>query len=181
MEDDDYYEYRAAPASTIAGNVFDEDLYPDLERAMEWAENIGFKAIITSREGAAFVFKGKLSIIALYGGQPIHHDRHMMQYGEDKNHTWNIICSGGENQIPLTEIKQDIFNHITMRRGSVIYLNTTNRHLVSRKEGDEQCILLQIDGYGPDEKELALSAIVSEWKKQKRKSRSKMTEKEGAL
>lgn len=181
MEDDDYYEYRAAPDSEIAGNVFDEEQYPDLEKAMNWAEAIGSKAMITTREGATFLFKGKLSIIALYGGQPIHHDRHMMQYGEDKNHTWNIICSGGENQILLTEVKQDIFNHITMRKGSIIYLNTINRHLVSRKEGHENCVMLQIDGYGPDEKELALAEIASEWKKQKKLGKNKTADKEVAL
>lgn len=181
MEDDDYYEYRAAPDSEIAGNVFDEKQYPELERAMEWARIKGTKAMITTREGATFLLRGKLSIIALYGGQPIHNDRHMMQYVGEKNHTWNIICSGGENQILLTEVKQDIFSHITMRRGSIIYLNTTNRHLVSRKEGHESCVMLQIDGFGPDEKELALAEIVSEWKKQKKQDKLKIADKEVAL
>lgn len=156
---DEEYAYEPSADSFASHNATD-----DLSEMMEWAEIEGHRRLITTREGAHFIQYGELWIIALYGGQPIHHDRHISEMEEGSHDTWNIVCSGEGDQILVTEIAQDMFNHMPMTSGSVIYLNTTNRHLVSRSNGTEISIMLQIQGYGPDQREQAIEAMLKEWR-----------------
>ena len=162
---DEEYAYEPCSDSYASHNAGEE-----LADMMEWAENEGLRRLITTREGANFVQYGELWLIALYGGQPIHHDRHISEMENGSHDTWNVVCSGEGDQLLVTEVAQDMFNHMPLTSGSGIYLNTTNRHLVSRNEGAEICVMLQIQGYGPDDREEALNAMVKEWRQQTRRA-----------
>ena len=155
--DDDEYAYEECPDSFLDGPIQHRD---DM---LEWAENEGMRRLINTREGATFVQYGKIWLIALYGGQPIHHDRHMSDLEDGSQDTWNIVARGNPDQMLVTEVAQDIFNHIPLEKRSAIYLNTTNRHLVTRTHGNEVSILLQIHGYGPEQRAEAMHEMYRVW------------------
>ena len=160
---DDEYQYRDAPTSVCEGHLDQND--PQIHALLEWGEHMGLSKLMTMREGANFVQIGNLWIVPLMGGQPIHHDRHILHEKEGSSHTWNIVCSGEGDQMLVTEVAQDMFNHIPLQRGSSIYLNTLNRHLVSRNIGNEICVLLQHCFPERPSQEDALATMIEEWKR----------------
>lgn len=165
---DDDYEFRDAEESRL-----DRVLSPegDVADMIDWASDAGYRAMIPTREGANFVDHDGLWLIALEGGQPIHHDRHMTELEAGSNHTWNLVCGGDGTQILATEVARDIFNGIPLVEGSLIYLNTTNRHLVTRNDRTDRSVLLQVQGFGPEEGQAALGDMVEKWKRQRRLQR----------
>lgn len=161
--DEDEYRYHDAPDSHDAGSVDEER--PDLAEMMEWAEAEGMRTLRTTREGANFTRYGDLWVVPVYGGQPIHHDRHILDQEEGSSHTWNLVCAGEGDQMLVTETAQDMFNHMPLSRGRFIYLNTLNRHLVTRHAGNEICVLLQMQFPEEGDREQALAAMIAEWKR----------------
>jgi hypothetical protein len=162
---DEEYAYMPAPTSRLAGTTQD-CTHEELEDLMDWGEFHGMRKLIALREGANFVQVGRLWLVPVTGGQPIHHDRHILSEEDGSSHTWNIVCSGEGDQILVTEVAQDMFNHIPLTRGSIIYLNTLNRHLVSRAAGDETCVLLQMSFPEEVDLERAMTAMIAEWRVQ---------------
>jgi len=161
--DEDEYEYRDTPSSQCDG-LIDEEA-EDVRDLMEWGENVGLSKLMTTREGANFVRIGNLWLVPLMGGQPIHHDRHILFEEDGSIHTWNIVCHGEGDQMLVTEVSRDIFNHIPLKRGAMVYLNTLNRHLVSRNEGKEICVLIQHTFPERPDPEEALATIIREWRR----------------
>ena len=170
-EDDDEYVYRPVP-DPISIDLQDNENIAEIHEMMEWAAQRGRKELITTREGACFTscHWKDLWLISLYGGQPIHHDRHMSENGTPENqHTWILVCSRNQGQMLITEIAPDIFTHIPLEKGTLIYLNTTNRHLVSRLQGNEVSVMLQVQGFDDQEGMEALEAMLTEWRTFERK------------
>lgn len=64
----------------------------------------------------------------------------------------------------VTEIAQDMFNHMSLSRGRFIYLNTLNRHLVTRNTGREVCVLLQMQFPAEGDADQALATMIGEWR-----------------
>lgn len=159
---DEEYEYQDAPKSHLSSMLDDES---EMGRMMDWAEATGLRNLITTREGANFVQRGDLWVIPLMGGQPIHHDRHILHEEKGTSHTWNIVCSGDGSQMLVTEVAQDMFNHMPIKRGALIYLNTLNRHLVTRNEGTEVCVLLQRNFDEKVSPQEAVETILQDWRK----------------
>jgi len=160
---DEEYAYSPAPTSRLAGMAQDAG-NPELDDLMEWGEFHGMRNLIPTREGANLVRVGRLWLIPVTGGQPIHHDRHILSEEGGSSHTWNIVCSGEGGQMLVTEVAQDMFNHIPLTRGSIIYLNTLNRHLVSRATGEEECVLLQMSFTEEMTADRAIAEMVAEWR-----------------
>lgn len=94
--DEDEYQYHESPCSHDTG-IADESL-DGLIEMMEWAEIEGMRTLRTTREGANFTRYGELWVVPVYGGQPIHHDRHILDQEEGSSHTWNLVCSGDGDQ-----------------------------------------------------------------------------------
>ena len=161
--DEDEYQYHEAPDSHDAGSV-DENI-EGLAEMLEWAEIEGMRTLMTTREGANFTRFGELWVVPVYGGQPIHHDRHILDQEEGSSHTWNLVCAGHGEQMLVTEVAQDMFNHMPLSRGRFIYLNTLNRHLVTRSTGREVCILLQMQFRDEGDAHQRLSAMLDEWRR----------------
>lgn len=160
--DEDEYQYHESPCSHDTG-IADESL-DGLIEMMEWAEIEGMRTLRTTREGANFTRYGELWVVPVYGGQPIHHDRHILDQEEGSSHTWNLVCSGDGDQMLVTEIAQDMFNHMSLSRGRFIYLNTLNRHLVTRNTGREVCVLLQMQFPAEGDADQALATMIGEWR-----------------
>lgn len=157
-EHDEYDE--AAPASCTA--QIGSEILSDDDR--EWAEWLCMGHLNMNREGASFLrIADNVFIIGVYGGQLIHHDRHLEYLQTTKgfsDHTWNVVALPSPGQMLLTEDRDRIFRHHRLDDlGAMIYMNTRHHHLVSREQGDEISILVQVDGYGPEEHEQALAAI----------------------
>ena len=160
---DDEYSYQEAPASGCDGQL--DEGREEIHAIMEWGEHMGLSRMMRTREGANFIRIGSLWIIPLMGGQPIHHDRHILSEENGSNHTWNIVCCGEGDQMLVTEVEQDMFNHMPLVRGSAIYLNTLNRHLVSRTSGREVCVLIQHAFPDRPEPQKALDTMIAEWRR----------------
>jgi hypothetical protein len=154
MEDEEFDQSKPAPALMSSG--IDETL-------LEWAENIG---LMHSRrnEGAVFTrIAEDVFVISIRGAQPLHHDRHLNGM-EDANgfsqDTWNVVASSEPtSQKLLCEVGQDVFTTIDLKCGRGFYFNTFNRHAVSRQRPDDVVVLVQVDGYGPQEGPAALKRI----------------------
>jgi len=164
------YEYDGTQPMSCTGETINQDGL-EVYEMIEWAEQVGLMNIIRSREGANFVRKGDAWIIPVTGGQPLHHDRHIADVqdestGKPLSHdTWNLVVSGEGSQMLLCETAQDMFVHFPLHRGAMIYLNTANRHLVSRTNKDV-CVLLQVQGYGPNQQIEALEEMLATWRRE---------------
>lgn len=128
-----------------------------------WAISQGVRYLIPSREGAHFMrLSERVFLISLTGGQPLHDDRHLADIDDAagvSEHTWNFVLDG-RDQMLLCEVAPDIYEHFELSEGAFIYMNTMNRHLVSRKDPAAAAYLIQVCGYGPDEGQNALRDII---------------------
>jgi hypothetical protein len=129
---------------------------------LEWAAWCGLRHMIRTREGATFLKLAEdVFIIGVVGGQPLHHDRGVTG-GDDpalSPHTWNIVAEGSGGQILLCEVLEATYEHMTLDRGSWIYLNTSNMHAVSRNHPDAETVLVQVTGYGTGSGDAAMRRI----------------------
>lgn len=155
------YQYEESPVSEAGSPV---EMTNEIEQFVDWATYHGYNQIIPGREGSHFKKYGNIWIIAVVGAQPIHHDRHI-QDEDGTADTWNFVIESDDDQSLVTEIGRDIFNHIHLENNTMVYLNTHNRHLLTRKTGKEVTILVQITGYAKDSQEEALKSILDEWRK----------------
>ena len=156
-ESDEFLEDAPiSTAITLAEAALSED-------DREWVDWLCMRYLNMNREGATFLrLASNVFIIGIYGGQLIHHDRHLEMLPTEgfSAHTWNVIATPSEGQMLLTEDKDRIFRHHRLDQlEDMIYMNTQHHHLVSREKGDEISILVQADGYGPDQHEEAIKAI----------------------
>ena len=159
--DDDQFD-EAQPKSSVwnvpSGIIGSDD--------QEWASYIGLLHLNTRREGASFIrLSDNVFIIGCYGAQYLHHDRHLREM-DDKagfsHHTWNLVVEPSDSQLLLTEDGDGIFTHHRLdRTDQMIYMNTFNRHMVSRTDPGGTVILVQVDGIGPEHPEQAFAAIAA--------------------
>lgn len=132
----------------------------------EWASYIGLLHLNTRREGATFVrIADNVFIIGCYGAQYLHHDRHLRDM-DDKagfsHDTWNLVVEPSDTQMLLTEDGDGIFTHHPLsREDSLIYMNTFNRHMISRTDPSGVVILVQVDGIPSDRPQEAMDAIAA--------------------
>lgn len=133
------------------------------QAAIDYALYIGLNNIRPNIEGATFMRMAQdVFIIPVRGAQPLHHDRHLANMPDDigvSEHTWNF-CLEGENQFLLCEVEQGVYEHFSLVPGALIYMNTVNRHAISRKNRNEACVIAQVCGYGPDQREQAVARLV---------------------
>lgn len=132
------------------------------EDDMDWAEQVGLRHVITTREGATFMpIAPDVFLIAVYGGQYMHDDRDVTDAsgGRVSPHTWNLVVSPGEGQLLLCEVGDRLYEHFVLERGSLIYMNTSNAHAVTRKSPTDCVVIAQVGGFGPDQAEEAVTAL----------------------
>jgi hypothetical protein len=156
LEDDEHDSTRPFPVE-VEVEIDPEDA--------DWAAHLGLSYMPRSREGADFVrLAPDIFIIPVRGGQILHHDRHLASMEDTagfSEHTWNLVVEGSEDQLLLVEVDHNLFEHLDLTHGRFIYFNTMNRHLVSRKSPNDTVVLVQVDGFGPDEGKAALERITT--------------------
>lgn len=158
-QDEYQYDERPDPLESriVSGEVDVND--------MEWASNLGMTRCVTSREGATFSrISEDVFVISVYGGQYLHDDRHLADMLEEdaiglNEHSWYLVVEPSETQMLLVEVKEHIYEHFGFHHNVLIYMNTVNRHLVSRKNKNDVVVLVQVSGYGPEERDLAVARI----------------------
>lgn len=157
---DEYvYDERPAPVeTTITPDQYNED-------DLCWAAGLGIRRAIRTREGATFTrIAEDVFVISVMGGQYLHDDRHLADItGEAaaglNEHSWYLVALPSEDQMLIVEVANGIYEHMPFRDGGLLYMNTVNRHLVSRRSPHDMVVLVQACGYGPDEQEGALDRI----------------------
>lgn len=133
-----------------------------------WAAQIGVR---NAREiqGATFLRLAEdVFVIPVRGAQPLHHDRHLAEIPDDSakgfsEHTWNMVVQAPEGiDAPslMLEVAQEEFQHFPLTPGAFIYMNTVNRHAVAPRNKTDLAIIVQVDGYGPDERDEAEKRIM---------------------
>jgi hypothetical protein len=129
----------------------------------DWATFHGYQHIPYSREGAEFLRLAQdVFVIPVRGAQPLHHDRHLADMADQagfSEHTWNLVVEGCPDQMLVLEVEQDVFEHFPLQAGELIYFNTVNRHMVTRKDPMNVSIIVQVDGFGPNDGLAALARI----------------------
>lgn len=144
--------------------AFDDGLPEGLDAEdLEWASYQGLTRMIQTREGATFLrLSEDVFIISVMGGQPLHHDRHIAME-EDLNgfseHTWNIVAEPSDGQFLLCEVADGMFEHFALTMNACVYMNTTSRHALSRRDPNDQVVIVQVDGYGPDQRDEAVARL----------------------
>jgi hypothetical protein len=151
-----YDAAREDPVEESAcGEVADADLH--------WAAGIGLRNMRTHVEGADFRrLADDVFVISVNGGQYLHEDRHladMRDAGGFSEHTWNLVVYESEEQMLLCEVADGVFEHFEMRFEAFVYMNTVNRHMVSRKSPGARLVIVQVDGCGPGERDAAIERI----------------------
>lgn len=159
--DDDEFD-TAQPKSKVCGLPSS----PICSEDRDWASYIGLLHLNTRREGATFVkIADNVFIIGCYGAQYLHHDRHLQDMDDQKgfsHHTWNLVVEPSDHQMLLTEDDDGIFTHHRLNReDQLIYMNTFNRHMISRTDPFSTVVIVQVDGIPPDRPEDALAALAA--------------------
>lgn len=157
MDEDDFDSSRALPVE-VPGLIVIED------EDLEWVEHVGLKSLDSRQtEGAVFTrIADNVFIIAVLGAQILHEDRHLGDMDDARgfsHDTWNLVASYSEGQFLLLEIEDRVFETYALDGPSMIYMNTYNRHALTRKNPNDRVILLQADGFGPDQMDDAMTAM----------------------
>jgi hypothetical protein len=153
------YDERPAP---VEDALRDGEVDPD---DVEWAAMLGLRRMATSREGATFVrISQDVFVIAVSGGQYLHDDRHLADMSGEmaeglNEHSWYIVAEPSEGQMLLVEVAEGIYEHLPFEASGLLYMNTVNRHLVSRRGATDVVVLVQVSGYGPDERDAAVARL----------------------
>lgn len=149
---------RGNPVSLcMSGMVDDADL--------DFQTYQGLTAMIKTREGATFRrIANDVFLIPVIGGQFLHDDRHIATLDKDERggfseHTWNLVIEGSDDQLLLIEIGEQMFEHFTLNRGEFIYMNTMNRHMISRKHPKDVVVIVQVTGFDNSQHEEAMARL----------------------
>ena len=156
MIDDESYD-ASRPQAWEDCNVGEID-----DDGIRWAADAGLRFARNGAEGAAFArIAEDAFLIPVVGAQPLHHDRHVADVPGDgfSEHTWNLVVLGSETQLLLCENADGVYEHFSMTEGVLVYMNTVNRHMLSRKDPQDVCVILQVTGYGPEERDLAMARM----------------------
>jgi hypothetical protein len=156
---EDYgYDERPAPVETRIddGEVDAADI--------EWA---AAKALCAAREreGANFIrLAPDVYVISVRGGQYLHDDRHLADIPEASaaglnEHSWYLVVEPSETQMLLVEVADGIYEHLPFERDGLLYMNTVNRHMVSRRSPHDHVVLVQVCGYEPHQRDEAVARI----------------------
>jgi hypothetical protein len=144
--------------------AFDDGLPEGIDAEdLEWASYHGLSRMMRSREGATFLrLSSDVFIISVLGAQPLHHDRHIAMEDDLQGfseHTWNIVAEPSSGQMLLCEVGDGMFEHFPLTTSACIYMNTSNRHALSRRDPNDVVVIVQVDGYGPDDRDAAVARI----------------------
>ncbi|AXK44095.1 hypothetical protein [Erythrobacter aureus] len=154
LEDDEFDPSRPAPVELLVRNIDPED--------KEWATHHGLSKMRRANEGASFLaVTPDVQIISVRGAQPLHHDRHIawadLPYSSE--HTWNLVVEPSDGQMLVLETSKENFEHFRLVEDAFIYFNTSNGHMVTRKQEGDQVVIAQVQGFGPHEAEAALTRL----------------------
>lgn len=158
LEDDQWDPTRPPPREEWA-SVDDDDC--------RWSASVGWH-FARSNEGATFVrLSEDVFVIPVRGAQPLHHDRHLAEIPDEQaagfsEHTWNLVVLGGEGTDAsslMLEVGDQTFRSYPLTPGAFIYFDTVNRHAVAPRDPGDLMVIVQVDGYGPDEGELAQARL----------------------
>ena len=160
LGNDEYaYDDRPSPVedSIIEGEIDADD--------MQWAAMMGHGRGQRPVEGATFTrIAPDVFVSSMQGGQFLHEDRHLIDIPADQaaglnEHSWYLIVRPSEDQMLLVEVKAGIYEHLPFREDGLLYMNTVNRHLVSRRDPSDMVVLVQVCGYTPDQRDEAVERI----------------------
>lgn len=154
--------------------VYDERPHPledcvvdgEIDRSdVHWASSLGLSRAIRTREGATFTrIAEDVYVISVAGGQYLHDDRHLADMSGDdaiglNEHSWYLVALPSPDQMLLVEVANGIYEHLPFQQDGLLYMNTVNRHLVSRRDASDMVVLVQVSGYGPEERDLAVERL----------------------
>lgn len=139
----------------------DEGVEDVLSETIRWQLMRKIQGQDPGRQGAWMIkVEEHVWIMGVRGWQPSHHDRHMIAlHGWDATHTWNHVLTGDGSQMLCLAIEEGCYEHLPMETGATFYFNTSNPHHVSRRDASDLCMIVQVCGFGPDDKEDALNEI----------------------
>jgi hypothetical protein len=160
LDTDEYvYDERPDPVqdSIIEGEVDPADI--------AWAEMVGTRNAHRTNEGAVFTrIAPDVFIISVTGGQYLHDDRHLADIPVDQavglnEHSWYLVARPSEDQMLLVEVANGIYEHLPFEEDGLLYMNTVNRHMVSRRDPADRVVLVQVCGYRPEQRDDAVERI----------------------
>ena len=149
----DEYEYDDTQPPSRTGSIVEDD------ELLDWIGYHGLQRMRLFGEGATFNPIDKAWLVTVTGAQYLHHDRHVDNIEDISAHTWNLIAHVDGDQMLLCENGHLQFEHFEFIRGQMIYLNTTNLHMVSRKDPSSTMIMMQVSHLGPDDEQEAIAYI----------------------
>ena len=160
LDTDEYaYDERPAPIQDSIGEG-------EVDTAdVEWAAMMGSRRNHRVMEGANFTrIAPDVFVISVLGGQFLHEDRHLVDIPEEQaaglnEHSWYLVARPSADQMLLVEVKEGIFEHMPFEEDGLLYMNTVNRHLVSRRDPSDLVVLVQVCGYGPDQRDEAVERL----------------------
>lgn len=161
FNDEYVYDPRPAPIEDCIthGEIDGDD--------MDWAGALGHRRAIRSREGATFVrIAPDVFVIAVVGAQFLHEDRHLADLTDEaaiglNEHSWYVVVRPSRDQMLLVEVADGIYEHLPFDENGLLYMNTVNRHLVSRRDPQDLVVLVQVSGYGPDRRDEAVARLAA--------------------
>lgn len=150
LEYDEWDPSRPEPVESWA-DVSDDDC--------RWASSIGWR-YARHNEGAVFVrLSQDVFVIPVRGAQPLHHDRHLADIPDDQaagfsEHTWNLVVMAPEGTDAasfMLEVGEQTYRNYPLTPGALIYANILNRHAVAPRDPGDLTVIIQVDGFGPED------------------------------
>lgn len=156
MDPDSFDPSRPSPVCLDGTSILNDE-------EMNWASYVAYNRHNKLYEGAQFFrIDPTVFIISVRGGQPLHDDRHLDDMPDTNGYshdTWNLVIEPSDAQQLLLEVADGMFEHFPLDGQQFIYMNTFNRHAVTRKSPEDFVVLVQVDGFGPDQVEEAIAAL----------------------
>lgn len=148
------------------GPVQDSIMEGEIDAAdMDWAAMMGSTRGRRAVEGATFIrIAPDVFVIGVEGGQFLHDDRHLVDIPDEQavglnEHSWYLVVRPSADQMLLVEVKEGVYEHMPFEDQGLLYMNTVNRHLVSRRDPSDLVVLVQVSGYGPDQRDEAVERL----------------------
>lgn len=159
--DADEYVYDERPGP-VQDSINEGEIDPD---DIAWATMLGLKYARRTNEGATFTrIAPDVFVISVTGGQYLHDDRHLADIPDEEavglnEHSWYLVARPSEDQMLLVEVANGIYEHLPFEEDGLLYMNTVNRHMVSRRDPADRVVLVQVCGYRPEQRDDAVERI----------------------
>lgn len=154
---------RAKPRLEVMDGDLSDSLLGNYHRLVEDGLALTSAAYGASRATIWHALTPDSSLLVIQDSVHLHDDRHMLDTTapESYQHTWNwVMASASEYSDQSMALLMEVseagdFRHAELLPGNLIYMNTINRHMVTKPVDacSIRVVILQLYGYGPDQLE----------------------------